>query len=55
MTVVAAGDMKTRVEGDLAKVQEVLAATEEARHRAKAETARLEVEWTSLLLKLVAT
>ena len=36
-------------EKDLARVQEALASTEEGTRKAEAETARLEVEWTSLL------
>ena len=41
------------MEGDLAKVQEALAAAEEARRRAEVETIRLKVERTSLILELV--
>ena len=51
LAVVVVGDEKARVEGNLAKVQEALVDAEEARRREKAETARLEVEWTSLLLE----
>ena len=40
------------MEGNLAKVQEALAVAEEARRRAKAETACLEVMRTSLMLEL---
>ena len=48
------GDKKARVEGNLAKVQEALAAVEEARRSEKAETSRQDVERTSLLLELEA-
>ena len=51
----AAGDAKERAEEDLSRVQEALAATEEGRCKAEAGNARLEVEWTSFLLKLGAT
>ena len=51
---VAAGDAKARVEGDLAEVQEALTTAEEARSRAEAKTALLEVERMSLLLKFGA-
>ena len=46
--------MKARVEGDLAKVQEALAATEEDKSRTEAETAHLEVKQMLLLLELGA-
>ena len=46
----AAGDARVRAKEDLARAQEALAAMEEGRCKAKAETTRLEVEWTSLLL-----
>ena len=42
------------MEGVLAKVQEALAVAKEARHKAEAETSRLEVDRTSLLLELGA-
>ena len=55
----AAGDAKTKVKGDLARVRDALAATKEARavaekakHKAEAKAACLEVEWTSLLLEI---
>ena len=51
----AAGQARARVEEDLARVQEALAVAEEGRCKAKAETARLEVERTSLLLELEET
>ena len=53
LAAVAVGDVKARVESDLAKVQESLVATEEARRKAEAEIDRLEVERTSLLLELM--
>ena len=40
------------MEDDLARVQAALAIAEEVRHKAKAEVARLEVEWTSLVLEI---
>ena len=43
-----------RVEEDLVRVQEALAAAEEGRCKVEAITTRLEVEWTSLLLELRA-
>ena len=44
-----------RAEEDLARVQGALAVVEEGMRKADAETARLEVEQTSLLLELEAT
>ena len=38
--------------GDLARVQDALAAVEEAKHKAKSEASRLDVERTSLLLEI---
>ena len=52
LAAIAAGDAKARAEDDLARVQEALMVVEEARRKAEAETACLEVERTSLLLKL---
>ena len=60
------GDTKAKAKGDLATVQDALAAAkearvvaEEARRKAEAEVeakvACLEVEWTSLLLEIGAT
>ena len=46
------GDARARAEDDLARVIEALAVAEEAKRKVEAETACLEVEWTSLLLKL---
>ena len=53
------GDTKEKLEGDLARVKDALAAVEEARvvavearRKAESEVARLEVDWTSLLLEL---
>ena len=43
------------MESGLARVQDALAAVEEARRRAEAKTAHLEIERTSLLLELGAT
>ena len=49
------GDARARVEEDLTRVQEALAAAEESRCKTEADTARLKVERTSLLLELRAT
>ena len=49
------GDAKERDEEDLDRVQEPLAAAKEVRRKAEAEVARLEVEQTSILLKLGVT
>ena len=51
----AVGDAKARENKDLTRVQEALAAVEEGRLKAEAETTRLEVERTSLLLELRTT
>ena len=47
-----ASNARARAEEDLDRVQEALADAKEGRHKAKAEAARLEVKWTSLLLEL---
>ena len=44
LAAVATDEAKVRAENDLARVQEALVVTEEAWHKAKAETSRLEVE-----------
>ena len=49
------GDARARVEEDMPRVQEALVVAEEGRRKAEAETARLEVGRTSLLLDLKAT
>ena len=55
------GDAKARTEAELAKVQDSLAATEEAKRKAKveakveAEASHVEVERTSLLLEIGVT
>ena len=58
LTVVIVGEAKVKEEGGLARVQEAQVTAKEARavakkarHKAEAEAAHLEVEWTSLLLK----
>ena len=48
-------DTRARAEEDLTRVQEALVAAEEGKCKEAAETARLEVERTSLLLELGAT
>ena len=59
--VVVAGDAKARVEVDLTKSLNSLAAAEEGRHKSEAKIAsleaeftRVEAEWTSLFLELEA-
>ena len=47
------GDVKAR--DDLARVRDALVFAKEAKLKVEAETACLEVEWTSLLLELGAT
>ena len=53
--VASAAGARARAEEDMARVQEALAAAEEGRRKEEAETARLEVKRTSLLLELGAT
>ena len=48
------GSAKVRVESELARVQLVMVASEEARRKAKDEASRLEDERVSLLLELGA-
>ena len=62
MAIVAVGEAKAWVEEDPARVQGALTAaegakatTDKTRRKAEAKAARLEVEWTSLLLKLGTT
>ena len=50
-----AGDSKARVEDDLTKALNALAAAEEGGCRSEAEIARLEAERASLLLELEAS
>ena len=50
----AAEEGRRKAEENQAKVQQALAAVEESRRKVEAETTRLEVEWTSLLLELGA-
>ena len=47
-------DAKAQAKDNLAKVQDALAVGEEARRKAQAQAARLEVEQTSLLLEIEA-
>ena len=54
ITAVTAGNTKARAEDDLAMVQDALEVAEEARHKAEAKAAHLEVERTSLLLEIGA-
>ena len=54
MATVAASEAKAWAENDLDKVRDALAVAKEAKCKADAETARLEVERTSLLLELEA-
>ena len=55
LVVNAAGNSRARVNEDLARVQEALAAAEEGKRKAEAEIACLEVKRTSLLPKLRVT
>ena len=55
LSAIAAGNAKARVESGLARVQDALVVVEEARRMAEADTAHLEIERTTLLLKLGAT
>ena len=52
LTILAAGDAKSRVEDDLTRALDALAAAEEDGHRSEAKVIRLAVEQTSLLLEL---
>ena len=52
LVAIVEGDAKARAEDDLSRVQEALVVAKEVRRKAKAETARLEVERTSPLLGL---
>ena len=51
---VGAGDVKARVEDDLARAQSSLATVEEAKRKVKIKTSSLEVEGTSVLLEIGA-
>ena len=55
LAAVVAGDAKAWAKDDLARVQDALVVAEEARHKAEAKVARLEVERTSLVLEIGAT
>ena len=62
LVIVIVGDIEVKAEGDLARVKDALAVTEEAsvvakeaRHKADAEATCLEVDQTSLLLELGTT
>ena len=52
LAAMAAGEAKARVEDELARMRDALAATEEDGRGLEAEVALLTVEWTSLLLEL---
>ena len=54
LAALVAGDMKAVAKDKLARVQVALAVVEEARQKAEAKAARLEVERTSLLLEIKA-
>ena len=54
VVAVTKGDAKVRVDEDLARTQDSHAAIEEAKRKAEAETARLKVDHTSLLLDIGA-
>ena len=55
LVAIIAGDSKERVEDDLTKTLNALAATEEGGCRSEAKIARLEAERASLLLELEAS
>ena len=55
LTVVAASDAKARVEDELTRVLDALAAAEEDKHRLEAEFVHLAVERMLLLLELEAS
>ena len=55
LTAVAVGDAKARIEDDLIRALDALAAAEEDVRRLEAEVARLTVEQTLLLLELEAS
>ena len=55
LVATTAGDVKARVEGDLTKALNALAATEEGGNKSEAEIARLEAKRTLLLLELEAS
>ena len=62
LATVTVGDVRAKLEGDLARVKDALAAIEEtravakeARCKVKSEAARIEVDRTSLLLELGTT
>ena len=55
LVVFATGDAKARVEDNLARVQDALVIAEDVRHKVEVEVARLEVEWTLLMLEIGAT
>ena len=54
LVVVVVGDVKARAEDDLDRSQSALVAAEEAKRKAKAETACLEVKRTSFLFEIWA-
>ena len=54
LAAVARGDARAWAKDDIARVRDTLEVAEEAKRKAKAETTRLEVERTSLLLELGA-
>ena len=55
LTVAAAGDAKARVDDDLTRARDALAAVEEDMCRLKAEDTCLVIKRTSLLLEVEAT
>ena len=52
LAIVAIGEGKAWAEDDLAQAQGALAAAEEAKRKAEAESSLMEVERTSLLLEI---
>ena len=55
LAITTAGDAKSKVEDDIPRVLDVLAAVEEDRRRSEAEITRQAIKRPSLLLELDAT
>ena len=55
LATIATGDAKAWTKDDLARVQDALVVAEEARRKAEAEVANLEVERTLFMLEIRAT
>ena len=55
LAAVLAGDAKAQTEEEMVRVRDALGSADEARHKAEAEDARIEVERTSLMLDIEVT